>query len=87
MKILRLLRVVKMLRLPSMLRRLENFIGRDVVRFVQLLLGLLLILHLISCFFYYMSYLGGNGPDTWVGGAGLSDASNFDRCVRVVVGR
>ncbi|KAG2496753.1 hypothetical protein HYH03_005162 [Edaphochlamys debaryana] len=70
-KMYRLLRVV---RLPRILERMEMYIDRGVLQVMAFILSVGLLAHLSACVFFYMAYLDGLGPHTWVAAYGVQDA-------------
>jgi hypothetical protein len=77
-KIFRLLKVYRMLRvirLPAFIETIEMNVDKSLINIGVAIFIVILALHLAGCLFYYMAYLDGLSPATWVGVAGIENAS------------
>lgn len=59
MRLLRLIRILRILRLGRIIERLSTFfrMRSAFIKIVKLIFQLLLVVHLLACFFYLMSFL------------------------------
>ena len=81
-KLFRITRIIKLFRhykATEFLDKIQDFfsIKQSVMRFCTTALGIAICVHIVSCFWYYLSKLNGNGPETWVFGTGLQDSDNL----------
>ena len=85
-RLIRLTRVIKMLSHFSMnhcFDRLQEVLSlkHGAMKVVLFLLTVMLALHLMSCFWFFVAVMEGLGPETWVGSMGLQDQSTSDQYI------
>jgi len=51
---------------------------QGLMRLLKTFMSVLMIMHIISCFFYFMAKLDNFGPDTWVARMGYENESHGD---------
>ena len=75
-RITRIIKMFKHYKNTEFLDKIQDYfsIRQSVMRFCTTALGIAICVHIVSCFWYYISKLNGNGPQTWVFGAGLQDS-------------
>ncbi|KAG2440770.1 hypothetical protein HXX76_003626 [Chlamydomonas incerta] len=73
-RMIKMYRLLRVIRLPRIIERMEMFIDRGVLQVLAFILSVCLMAHLSACVFYYMAYLDGLGPNTWVAAYGVQDA-------------
>ncbi|EFJ48067.1 hypothetical protein VOLCADRAFT_117675 [Volvox carteri f. nagariensis] len=73
-RMIRMYRLLRVIRLPRLLEQMEMFIDRGVLQVMAFILSVCLLAHLSACIFFYMAYLDGLGPQTWVAAYGVQDA-------------
>ncbi|GIL83599.1 hypothetical protein Vretifemale_12379, partial [Volvox reticuliferus] len=73
-RMIRMYRLLRVIRLPRILERMEMFIDRGVLQVMAFVLSVCLLAHLSACIFFYMAYLDGLGPQTWVAAYGVQEA-------------
>lgn len=74
LRLLRLLKLVKLLQGSPFFRKLEMLLGAGLLRLAWLGTSMALLTHWLACVFYLAAQARGEGPDTWVGLAGLAAA-------------
>ncbi|KXZ53940.1 hypothetical protein GPECTOR_6g858 [Gonium pectorale] len=74
LRMIKMYRLLRVIRLPRILERMEMFIDRGVLQVAAFVLSVGLLAHLSACIFFYMAYLDGLGPNTWVAAYGVQDA-------------
>ncbi|GLI64373.1 hypothetical protein VaNZ11_007619, partial [Volvox africanus] len=73
-RMIRMYRLLRVIRLPRILEQMEMFIDRGVLQVMAFVLSVCLLAHLSACIFFYMAYLDGLGPQTWVAAYGVQEA-------------
>ncbi|KAG2442021.1 hypothetical protein HYH02_009813 [Chlamydomonas schloesseri] len=73
-RMIKMYRLLRVIRLPRIIERMEMFIDRGVLQVLAFILSVCLMAHLSACVFYYMAYLDGLGPNTWVAAYGVEGA-------------
>lgn len=68
---------------PTILKQLEERVGRVIVRIVSLACTVVFILHIFACVFHYVALLD-ERSSTWVELSGIvNQDSTWDRCAPV----
>lgn len=69
LRLLRLIRILRILRMGRIVERLSNHfkIRAALIKILQLVIGLVIIIHLVACLFYMLSYLSAADPITYEG--------------------
>ena len=69
LRLLRLIRILRILRMGRIVERLSNHfkIRAAFIKIVQLVAGLMIIIHLVACLFFMLSYLSADDPITFDG--------------------
>ncbi|GFR51910.1 hypothetical protein Agub_g14394, partial [Astrephomene gubernaculifera] len=74
LRMIRMYRLLRVIRLPRILERMEMFIDRGALQVMAFVMSVGLLAHLSACIFFYMAYLDGLGPHTWVAAYGVAEA-------------
>ena len=66
LRLLRLIRILRILRMGRIVERLSNHfkIRAAFIKILQLVVGLMIIIHLVACLFFMLSYLSAEDPIT-----------------------
>lgn len=88
-KLLRILRLFKMVRLLKYNRNIKRLLDRmkmnpGYVRMLTMILTIIFLVHLVSCFYYMVVSFNDFGPDCWVAAHGLLDEDNFTQYLSAV---
>lgn len=69
LRLLRLIRILRILRMGRIVERLSNHfkIRAAFIKILQLVVGLVIIIHLVACLFFMLSYLSADDPITFRG--------------------
>ena len=71
-----MLKVVKMLRLPRVLKQLEELVGRAALNILSLVIIALMMMHWTACAFWFVGSLnGGSSSSNWIAENKLNEAS------------
>jgi CRP-like cAMP-binding protein len=81
-KLFRITRFIKMLKHYNNRDILEKFqdmfgIKLSAMKFITSMLSIVMSVHIVSCFWYFLSKIQGNQPNTWVYELGYQDYDNF----------
>jgi CRP-like cAMP-binding protein len=72
LRLLRLIRILRIIRMGRIVERLSNHfkIRSALIKIVQLVVGLMIVVHLVACLFYMLSYLSAEDPIVYPGYVG-----------------
>ena len=68
LRLLRLIRILRIIRMGRIVERLSNHfkIRSAMIKILQLVIGLMIVVHLVACLFYMLSYLSANDAETCI---------------------
>ena len=78
LRLIRLLRLLRLLKLQNYIEMIEDHLAIDlqVLQIVKMVLGLLYLMHILGCFWFYVAVESGE-ESTWLasydGGSGLTE--------------
>ena len=77
LRIVRLFKMVRLLRSQACIAKIVSFfrLATGLIRMVKFCFTVLLVVHVIGCFWYYLAKFDEFGPDTWVFRYGMLDFS------------
>ena len=83
------IRMIRLLRIPRVMRIIRRWeympdTNTSVVRVSRFLIGIAFMTHLVSCAWYYSSYITSFIPESWVSRMGMIEASLTDLYIRSI---